>query len=278
VTTNIYTFRIFKTSFQLNLYQFSLSNSKKSYHQMVTKSFLPLLFLLLLVSQIGYAQVNEGIIKFKHTIYFETENMPAAASANMPNSVESFKKLTFTESVSKYEKDPDVIEAVTDDSENRSRMMRMFRDRSEKIFYKNIDEEIVLEQQGLFGKEFLISDTIQTFSWKLSAGEQKDILGYTCMKATYKDSIENLIVYFTPQITVPFGPEKYGELPGMILEIQSAKNHYIATSIDIKKLETPISKPSKGEAIERKKFNKLRDEKIKEQREMWGNRGMGRRN
>lgn len=244
---------------------------------MVIKSLLPFL-LLLLVSQIGYTQVNEGIIKYKHTIYFETENMPPAAAANMPKSVESFKKLTFTETISKYEKDPDVLETVTDDSENRSRMMRMFRDRSEKIFYKNLDEEIVLEQQGLFGKEFLISDTIHTFSWKLSAGEQKDILGYTCMKAIYKDSTENLIVYFTPQISVPFGPEKYGELPGMILEIQSAKNHYIATSIDTNKLETPITKPSKGEAIERKKFNKLRDEKIKEQREMWGNRGMGRRN
>ena len=57
-----------------------------------------------------------------------------------------------------------------------------------------------------FGKEFLIEEGLPSTKWKLHSGEQRDILGYTCIKATQqKDSI-TITAWFTPKLAVPVGP------------------------------------------------------------------------
>ncbi len=228
------------------------------------------LFTLIFISVILNAQTTEGTIKYKATTYFEFENMPADA----PKSMETVMRLKFNKTSSLYEKDPDIVE-VENPNDNTPRMFKRMRNQGTKSYYKNIGEGKVLEQISFFGKEFLVSDSIANIKWKVSAGEQKTILGYTCMKATFKDSTNNLVVFFTPQITVPTGPEKYGKLPGLILEIQSAQTHIIATEVNKDPLQKAIEVPSKGEKMKQADYKKLRDEKMKEQREMWG--GQGRR-
>lgn len=230
------------------------------------KNLLPLF--IIAISSLHYlgAQVNSGTIKYKHTTYFEFENMPA----DMPKSQEAFMRMSFNSNESLYEKDPDV-KVTNDENENTPRMFRRMRDRSNKIIYKNLESNSVLEQTGLFGKDFLVSDSIAAIKWKVSAGEQKVILGYTCMKAMFKDSLNNIVVFFTPQIPLRFGPDKYGNLPGVILEMQSAQTHIIAT--ELSKDAPQITAPTKGDKMSRKEFDKIREEKMKEQREMWGRRG-----
>jgi len=216
------------------------------------------------------AQTTEGTIKYKQTTYFDSENLPADA----PKSMEIAMRLKFSKTSSLYEKDPDVVE-VENPADNTPRMFRRMRSQGSRTYYKNISEGKVLEQISFFGKDFLVTDTVSNIKWKVSAGEQKIIQGYTCMKATYKDSLTNLVAFFTPQVPVSTGPEKYGKLPGLILEIQSAKIHIIATEINKTAVDTPIVAPSKGDKMTQDEFKKLREEKMKEQREMWG--GQGRR-
>ena len=60
----------------------------------------------------------------------------------------------------------------------------------------------------------------------------------------------------------------------MILEVQSAEFHILAQSIG--DTIPKIQKPKDGEKISRQALNKLREEKIKERQEMWGDRGRGR--
>ncbi len=224
-----------------------------------------ILLVLLSFSNIN-SQTSAGTIKYKHTVFFEFENMPA----DMPKSSESFTRLLFNGVESLYEKDPD-IKIEVNENENTPRMFRRMRERSNKTTYKNIEKVTVVESLNLFGKDFLIIDTIENFKWKVSASEQKVIAGYTCMKASYKDSISNIVVFFTPQIPKKFGPDKYGNLPGIVLEVQSAQTHIIATEV---KLEAPeIKMPTKGDKMTKKDFEKLREEKTKEMRQMWGQRG-----
>jgi len=232
-------------------------------------NFFSVLFFLFIVVTIN-AQSTEGTIKYKQTTYFEFEDMRADA----PKSMEVAMRLVFSKVASLYEKDPDVVEVENPD-DNTPRMFRRMRNQGSRIYYKNIGDGKVLEQISFFGKDFLVYDSIANVKWKVSAGEQKIILGYTCMKATYKDSTINLVAFFTPQIPVSTGPDKYGKLPGLILEIQSAQTHIIATEVDKNPLERPIEAPKKGDKITQVDFKKLRDEKMKEQREMWG--GQGRR-
>lgn len=237
------------------------------------KSYI--LFATILMALNLKAQTNYGKIKFKQTNYIDTEKIPAQFAADVPKSVESFMQLTFSAKASLYEADPEK-KVEENPNDNTPRMFRRMRERANTVYYKDLSSKTSLEQSKFFGKEFLISDSISAYKWKVSAGEQKTILGYTCMKAIYKDSTNNIIVFFTPQIPVSSGPEKYGSLPGMILEVQSAQIHIVAT--EILKDEIAISPPAKGDKKTRKEFEKLREEKMKEQREMWGNqRGGGER-
>ncbi|MGB4960036.1 MAG: GLPGLI family protein [Saprospiraceae bacterium] len=220
----------------------------------------------MLVVNFVNGQVKQGVIKYKQTNYLEFENMPA----DMPKSVESFVRLTFNSNESLYEKDPDIKEDENP-NDNTPRMFRRMRNRPMKTVYKNLEKEIALEQTNVFGKDFLITDSLNALKWKVSAGEQKNILGYLCMKATFIDSTRNLVVFFTPQIPIKFGPDTYGDLPGIILEVQSAQLHILAT--EIKTEAGPIKAPTKGDKMNRTDFEKMREAKMKEQRELWGNRG-----
>lgn len=229
---------------------------------------LYLFLIAVFVPGCGSAQgrIDAALVKYKQTNYFEFENMPA----DMPKSQAAYMRLLFDKTSSIYEKDPDAKEEQVAD-EGMQRMFRRMRERQNRIYYKSLDNGTVLEQTSLFGKDFLISDSIAAIKWKVNAAEQKEILGYTCMKASFKDSTTNLVVFFTPQIPLRFGPDKYGNLPGLILEVQSAQLHIIAT--EVVPGAVAFQKPSKGTEVTRKEYEKIREEKMKEQREMWGGRG-----
>jgi GLPGLI family protein len=49
--------------------------------------------------------------------------------------------------------------------------------------YKNIKENLILQEQDFFGKQFLISDSIPQLKWEMT-GETKQIGQYLCFKAT----------------------------------------------------------------------------------------------
>ena len=237
---------------------------------MQTKQFFPLisalLFMIFLVLNAD-AQTRTGTIKYKQTMFFEFENMPP----NMPKSSDAYMQLKFNGVEALYEKDPDVKDDQSADASDGSRRWRRMRDRSKRILYSNTGTSSVVEQTGLMGKDFLISDSLKNLKWKISAGEQKSILGYTCMKATFKDSLRNIAVFFTPQMPLQHGPDNFGGLPGVILEVQSAQMHILATEMIA---GTPvITPPTKGDKMTRAEFNRLREEKMKEQREMWGRGG-----
>ena len=223
---------------------------------------------LILFSTVIFGQMKEGIIKYKQTIYFEFENMPP----DMPKSMESFHRLVLKNDESVYEKDPD-IKPLSSENDNTPRMFR--RMRSSKTTYKNLSLSKVIEQQNMFGKDFLVLDSIENFKWKISAGEQKVVAGYTCMKAFYKDSTNNFVVFFTTQIPKKNGPDKFGGLPGVILEVQSAQTHIIATEV-INSLVPELLIPSKGDKMSRKEFTDMVKQKTEEMRQMWGDR-TGRR-
>ncbi len=55
-------------------------------------------------------------------------------------------------------------------------------------FYKNIVDKKYIVDKELFGKEFLIKDTLEVLKWEMS-GETKQIGAYMCMKATTKKKV-----------------------------------------------------------------------------------------
>lgn len=228
--------------------------------------------IILFISTLALAQVESGAIKYKQTNYLKIEAPQGTMPSNIPNSMDIYTELLFNKTTSLYQKDPDYKETF-DPNDNMPRMFRRWRQASYITYYKDTPSSTFLEETNLFGKDFLVSDDIPSFKWKVSAGEQKDILGYTCMKAYYQDSTYNIVAFFTPQIPLSHGPEKYNGLPGVILELQSASVHIMATEVNLK--DVKIDKPKKGTKTTRADFEKIRDEKTKEQAEMWRGRGRG---
>ncbi len=222
-----------------------------------------ILFLVLQISLI--AQINSGTVVFTQVSNFNTEGMSPQMVANMPKTAENSMQLTFNKTESLYQKNPNFKEEV-DPNDNRSRFFKRMRENVVSTYFKNRDKKIQLEQATFMGKDFLVSSELTDFKWKISAGEQKNILGYTCMKAYYKDSLHNLVVFFTPQIPVSQGPDIYGGLPGLILEVQSANLHILAN--EIKPGDVVIKEPSKGSKMTKPEYEKMKLDKINEQTEM----------
>ncbi|WP_406684930.1 GLPGLI family protein [Seonamhaeicola sp. MEBiC1930] len=195
----------------------------------------------------------------------------------------------------------------------RSMMMSNFVDGNE---YKNVKNQSFLQERELFGKKFLIKDSIPSFEWKMT-GESKQIGQYTCFKATGKKikyglDVNNarpgprrgneseqaskeekpktepeinevdVVVWYTPQIPVSQGPSDYWGLPGLILEVNEGRTTILCTKIIMNPGDKePIKVPSKGKEVSRAEYDVISKTKMEEMRQNFrrgGNRsGGGRR-
>ncbi|AEH00322.1 GLPGLI family protein [Lacinutrix sp. 5H-3-7-4] len=57
--------------------------------------------------------------------------------------------------------------------------------------YKNVKEEVLLQDQEFFGKQFLIKDELNKLEWKMT-GETKQIGQYMCMKAVAMKPVDEM--------------------------------------------------------------------------------------
>lgn len=189
----------------------------------------------------------------------------------VPESMIFKKQLIYNDSVSMY---VNIKEPEDPNEENMIKRMARRYSNSNSQSYRNTSSNIFIEQKDFMGKSFLIKGEAEKIKWKMT-GEMKVILNYPCLKAVYKDSTETLEAWFTTEIPISVGPENYGGLPGMILELTSKKNKKTLTAIEINFEEideTKVAKPTEGKEVTREEFHKIVREKMKEMREngSWG--------
>lgn len=97
-----------------------------------------------------------------------------------------------------------------------------------------------------------------------------------------RDSLKEVevVAWYTPEIPVNHGPGDYWGLPGLILEVNADQTQIVCTKLVLNSKEkVEIKSPSKGDEVTQEEYNKIRDKKMKEMREMYGGqrRGGGRR-
>lgn len=161
------------------------------------------------------------------------------------------------------------------------------------VMYKNIKEERYSNKTEIYGKLFLVKDTLKLRPWKLE-GETKSIGEYTCYKATFEEtyttrSIDDngelttvtkpriTTVWYTPQIPVSNGPEDYFGLPGLILEVNDGEMTLICSKITINPKETiEITEPKKGKEVSQKEYDAIQKKKADEMMEQFRARKRGR--
>lgn len=178
-------------------------------------------------------------------------------------------------------------------------------------YYKNVKEKAYTVDKEFMGKEFLVKDSLPNLQWKME-GETRVIGGYNCIKATAvlpvsksdfrnfrpkreekeevktedKEKKTNFLselempkesivtAWYTPEIPVNQGPDKYWGLPGLILEINDGKTVVLCSKVVLNpKTKADIKAPSKGKVISQNEYDETVLKKMQEMQEM--NQGRG---
>lgn len=104
--------------------------------------------------------------------------------------------------------------------------------------YKNRSEGQTFYTEKIVIDKFLYIEDSK-LNWNILP--QTDTLsGYPVQKATVTFAGRNYTAWFAKEIPIPDGPYKFHGLPGLILKISDAKNHYVFELVEFKKIPQPL--------------------------------------
>lgn len=244
--------------------------------------------LTLLVAK-GYAQDFQGVATYKSHRKVDlkmgnkdmSDDMQKQIQEQLRKQFQQEYKLTFNRHESVYKQ----VEKLDAPNPIKSGIQIRVSQGSD-IMYKNVKENRFANQTEIFGKVFLIQDSLTNRKWEL-VNETKNIGNYTCFKAEFKDEyttqtltqdgkMETLTkprtttVWYTPQIPVNNGPSEFFGLPGLILEVNDDDLTLVCTKVVINpKDNISIVEPTKGKLVTQKEFDKISEKKSKEMMEQF---------
>lgn len=170
------------------------------------------------------------------------------------------------------------------------------------ILYTNKKENRYSNQSESFSKLFLIQDTLESKDWTLGK-ETKNIGDYTCFKASYtyertqlssmsmdvghgsdekleeKKEMVTVTAWYTPQIPVQLGPDRYEGLPGLILEVSDGDLTVLCSRIVLNpKGGVDVSEPKGGKKLSQEAYDAIMKKKMDEMTEQFRDNSSRRNN
>ncbi|MEO5682834.1 MAG: GLPGLI family protein [Chitinophagaceae bacterium] len=213
--------------------------------------------------QLAVAQSKEGKIIYERKTNMhkrlppENENMKAM----IPEFSTGKQQLIFSGDESIFSSVPDE-EDIRDQAGQEGGRINIRMNSGSNETYKNYAAEKTVELRELGPKKYIIEDTLRKLSWKLG-DDTMLIKGYHCKKATTKNRQgDNIVAWYTEEIASPSGPEQFGGLPGIILQLDIADGWIVFSPLNI---ETTTGKqlvkiPSGAKKVTRPEFQKMLDE------------------
>ena len=175
--------------------------------------------------------------------------------------------------------------------------------------YSNRASNDFARENDMMGKTFLVKDTLNNLNWEL-VKESKMIGQYPVFKAVATRSLETklwsrmgrrarelqekndsikkaggtvaeeepkteeIVAWYTPMIPASHGPDEFGGLPGLILELSTSNTTILCTKVVLNPKEpVNIEAPVKGKQVSREEYTKILEEKGKEMAERFGRGG-----
>lgn len=179
---------------------------------------------------------------FEKLLYFEPEQSLFEDSPNPAAEPMSRRERWFYH-MSKYGRKP------------RATLQKIYID------YKKDEKTELLE---FMTREFRVKSPVEPLGWKMT-NEYKSIQGYTCMGAELLDGEDEVVAYFTPEIPISSGPDKYYGLPGLILAVeQNGYTTYLASKIELKPVDEFLERPKSGQKVTYEELDKIIEEKVEE--------------
>lgn len=159
---------------------------------------------------------------------YESNEWFAREKDEMPRFREAHFELSFTEAAALYKPghDPETS-AKGNDWFNGTPA-------PQNTVYTDFKAGRVRALKTIFEEKFLIEDSLRQMAWRLT-GELRIIAGYPCRKAVGRicDSVY-VVAFYTDAIPLSGGPESFGGLPGLILELAVPRLYttWTATKVD----------------------------------------------
>ncbi len=200
------------------------------------------------------------------------EGMELPEGFEMPSENIFKKVLLFNENESLYKNLPQ--EPVVNEVKSEGFHLEIKNDIPEDYYYKDLNKGSKVEQRQFLDRTFLMKGELKDFQWKI-APEQKKILDYMVQKATTTMDTLEITAWFAPQLQINNGPDRYGKLPGLILEIEipQLKRVITAKEVVLDAIDEPIEAPKKGKKVSDEEFEKIRAEKLAEMQAQFGGKG-----
>lgn len=222
------------------------------------------------------AQTSNGTISYEKTKKqeFELPEEFRNMGIELPKEIKVNMDLVFNENESLYKASKKMASSNSNPFEQKGNIqVKTMNSSKESQIYCNANEKKLLQAKDVFGKKFIIESVIEKKKWKLLP-EQKELLGYQCVKATLEEQDKLITAWFTTEIQIPVGPEMYYGLPGVILEVQiqgeDIEETIVATDIQLTDDPQPIKAPRKGKVISQEEYEVILENQLKEFESIYG--------
>ena len=140
---------------------------------------------------------------------------------------------------------------------------------NENIVCTDLAAKRVVALKTIYETKFLVQDSMRHLLWK-EKPEIRTIAGHQCHKAVaiICDSVY-VVAFYAEDIPISGGPEMFGGLPGLILELAVPRLHttWVATTIEqVTPTTADFKAPEKGKKVNSKELQ----ESIRESFKDWG--------
>ena len=235
-------------------------------------SLFTLLIILTSLCPLSAQSIEGGTVTYEQVVNYGLEGVfdhPKwdAYIADLPKSGKAIFTLTFTAEASLYQEDFNKKEPLSRQLQgalSKANYGKPPKEKLKKLSF-NFSTKEQLEQVEFMTRFFLIESPIEGKDWKLTT-KKKKVLDYVCMGADITMGDETYTAWFTPEIPISAGPEKFHGLPGLILGLEKNEEIFmLATAVNLTSpSEIDVSPPQKGQKVTRQKMEKIKAEKIKE--------------
>lgn len=126
-------------------------------------------------------------------------------------------------------------DSLSQNSNNKKDLALRYRTPNDYYIIIEPQTNTISQFQNLVNANVYYSSN-ENIKWHIEK-ETKQIMNLKCRKATIELFGRNWVAWFSEEYAFPFGPYKFYNLPGLIIEVYDSRNdyHFVATQIKQKK-------------------------------------------
>lgn len=212
-----------------------------------------LILILFCFTNLSFSQSNiEGLVKYKVSSNISNkvqQKQNYQLQKILKNARDVNANLFFTKGESLYQLD----DPMANEANSGINVTQIFAG-SDNVYYLNLETDERFKQTSTLGEYFRVTYSLPM--WDITK-QKKEISGYTCYKAILLEEGNQVVAWFSPELSFSYGPMHYNGLPGLILELRNSKLTFEVEKIELNSSIFHLEKPTKGRIISPEEYKEI---------------------